>query len=120
MEKLIITSGFHIAAALLDALTNEAISGATKVLKSATSSDVSIVLVDANNDLIPQKKGVATIVVVNTWTYTDSVSGEEVTKDLTTSVDVQVVDGPEGVLQVITFVPFDLPAAPAPDQSSQS
>jgi len=109
-QKLRLDKGFHVQSALLDAVTNEPIPGATKVLKSLTSDSPDVLLVNADNDTIPQKLGVGKLTVVNTWTYTDLSDPDapvDVTSDQTTVLDFQVIAGPEGVLQTVVLVPFD-------------
>jgi len=111
--KLRKDKGFHVLPGLVDADTLQPIAGATRVLKSRTVADATIVSVDLNFDLIPQALGVTTLTEVNTWTYPDRDNeGQFLTSEQTTTKDVQVILGPEGIMQVVDFQPFDLPAAP--------
>lgn len=114
MNQIRIDKGQHVVAALLDKDTNQPIAGATKELVSRTVADTTIVIVDGNGDLIPQKLGATQLTEVNKWTYPDRDNpGQSLTEELTTTLDIQVINAPEGLLQVVTLQEFDLPAAPA-------
>lgn len=104
--------GFHVVDGLVDADTLQPIAGATKVLKSRTVSDETIAFIDDNGDLIPKALGVATLTSVNTWSYPDRDNpGQFLSSDQTTTKDFQVILGPEGILQTVDLVQFDLPPA---------
>lgn len=111
-QQILLSKGFHVVAALLDAVTNAPIDGATKVLKSRTVTDTTIAVIDANGDLKPLKVGAASLTEVNTWEYPDRDNpGQNLSQDETTNLDFQVILGPEGILQTVTLVQFDPPAA---------
>lgn len=107
--------GYHIQSGLIDAKTGNPIPGATKVLKSQSSDSPDIADYNADGNLIPKALGAGKITVVNSWTYVMPGFEDDgpQTSDQTTVQDFQTVAGPDGVLQVLTAVPFDLPAAVA-------
>lgn len=103
-----------IQEALVDAGTLLPIPGATKVAKSKSFDTPAVATVDANGNLVAVAVGTGNLTDVNTWTYTDQDTGQQVTSDETTVQAFAIVATPEGVLQVVTLGPaVAIPAAPA-------
>lgn len=107
MNPLSLVLGFlaAIMAQLVDAKTLVAIAGATFVPKSAATDNPAIATVDAKGNLVAVAVGQCNLTVVNTWTYTDASTGQQVVADQQTVIGVTVTAAAEGVQQIITLGP---------------
>lgn len=89
--------------ALVDANTLKPIPGATKVNKSRSTDNSATAAVDADGNLIARAPGTGNLTTVNTWTYTDQNTNQQVTTDETTVMPYEIAVTAEGVLQVVSL-----------------
>lgn len=103
---------------LEDAVSLAAIPGAVPTLVSLTTDNPAVCAVDANNNWQPQASGTCNTTIVNSWNYTDEVTGLPVVGKLeTTTKGLTITSGPEQVVQDVTAgapVASVPPAAAAP------
>lgn len=111
------TGAYPPVAVLEDAVSLAAIPGAVPTLVSVTTDNPAVVSVDTNNNWQPQASGTCNTTVVNSWNYTDEVTGLPVVGKLeTTTKGLTVTSGPEQVVQDVSAgapVPSVVPAPPA-------
>ena len=122
MNPLQLQVGFQapILEQLVDAVKLQPIAGATMVPKSKVSDNPAAATVDASGNLVAVAAGSGNLTDINTWTYTDPVTGQQVTADVQTIAPfvVAAATGGSNVVQQValgTPVPIANPVAGSPN-----
>lgn len=102
---------YFISAGLVDHISQAPVPGATMVAKSSSVDNPAVAVVDAAGKVAYVGAGKANLTVVNTWTYQDGNTGDNVSVDKTSIVEITALAAAEVVDQTIDLTgEEDIPA----------
>lgn len=103
---------YFISAGLVDHISQAPVPGATLVPKSRSVDNPAVAVIDGDGKIAYVGAGKANLTVVNTWTYQDANTGDNVSVDKTSIVEITGLAAAEVVDQTIDLTgEEDIPAA---------